>query len=164
MASGVHELQFNRAEVQWRGFSEIHSRDENHPATPDSSNVVERPPWRTAVEGWYTRYGDVGPVVAKADGKVVLLNGGDVLTLHVLATGLPTVPQNASRTFLLYSVGWNKEGDPNTVGGEQVLPLPGNAGTETRVSSGEDRGDDWQLRYNTRWVAHDHSHPAKTAK
>ena len=151
--SQIHKLKFDRADLAWRGFSEIRSRAEGHPRTPDYNNVSDRPPWRTALEGWYTRYGDVRELIAAADGKVALLNGGDALTLRCDAGDLPPVPHDMIRTFFLYSEGWNKEGDSNTVGGDKVEPLPGEAGANS--TEAQDAQNDWRLRYNTRWVPGD---------
>ena len=58
-AQQTHELFPTGAELQWRGFSELSSRAPGHPTTPDHDSVADRPPWRTAQEGWCTRYGDV---------------------------------------------------------------------------------------------------------
>jgi hypothetical protein len=41
-------------------------------------------------------------------------------------------------------VGWDKDGDHNVVNGDSVEPLPVVA-----------KDDDWQIRYNTRWVSKD---------
>jgi tetratricopeptide (TPR) repeat protein len=156
-AAAVHELKFNRANLDWRGFSEIGSSGAGQPPTPDYRIVSDSPPWHTSLEGWHTRYGDVYPLVAEADSQVVLLNGGDVLTLHARADDLPPVPRRMNRTFLLYSVGWNKEGDPNTFGGDKVEPLPGDA--ETAYADADDDRKDWRIRYNTRWIPLDYFHP-----
>jgi tetratricopeptide (TPR) repeat protein len=156
----VQRLRFEGAQLEWRGFSEISSRAEGHPSTPDYGKVSAQPPWYTAVKGWYTRYGDVTSLLARPDGKLTLLNGGDMLTLQADATKLTPIPAGMVRTFLLSSVGWNKEGDPNTVGGDQVAPLPGNAHAAS-VSVPEDE-DGWRRRYNTRQVAPDHFHPRRT--
>jgi hypothetical protein len=153
----VQRLRFDGAQLEWRGFSEIKSRAEGHPSTPDYGNVSDQPPWYTAVKGWYTRYGDVASLIAQPDDKLVLLNGGDVLTLHADAAKLTPIPRGMVRTFLLSSVGWDKEGDPNTVGGDQVEPLPGNA--HPASASASDDEDDWRRRYNTRRVSPVHFHP-----
>jgi hypothetical protein len=159
-ASCIHELDFTQADLAWRGFSEMRTRHDGHPTTPDFDTVHDLPPWRTAVEGWYTRYGDVQPLLSRADGKLALLNGGDVVTLHAPASALPPVPRGMVRAFLLESVGWNKEGDSNTVGGQYVLPLPHDVRADAGGPAHADQRSDWRLRYNTRWVAGDHFGPA----
>jgi hypothetical protein len=47
-----------------------------------------------------------------------------------------------TRSFFLYSVGWDKDADHNVIDGDTVEPLPVVA----------EVGDDWQIRYNTRWA------------
>jgi hypothetical protein len=138
----IHTVQPTSAQLQARGFSDIRARAVNHPSTPDWSTVFERPPWRTTPEGWMTRFGDVLPLVTHRDAKLVLMGGGDALELRFAASGLPSLERERTRTFFLYSVGWDKDGDYNVVSGNSVEPLPVVA---------ED--DDWRIRYNTRWVS-----------
>jgi hypothetical protein len=144
-AVDIHVARPVAAELQWRGFSEIRPRAPYHPTTPDWDTVFDRPPWRTTPEGWVTRYGDVLELVAGRDGELVMLNGGDALELRFAASDFPPLPSGATRTFFFYSVGWDKDGDHNVVDGDTVEPLPVVAGV----------GDDWRIRYNTRWVPKD---------
>jgi Tfp pilus assembly protein PilF len=139
----IHEARPVAADLQWRGFSEIRPRAPYHPTTPNWDTVLDRPPWRTTPEGWVTRYGDVLPLVAGRDGELVILNGGDSLELRFAASDFPPLPPGRARTFFFYSVGWDKDGDHNVVDGDTVEPLPVVAAA----------GDDWRIRYNTRWPA-----------
>lgn len=141
-----HRLNPQSATLRWRGFSEIRSRADGHPTTPDHAMVMDRPPWRTALQGWCTRYGDVLELVMHADGRMAVINAGDALMLEFGAGALPPVPKGQVRSFFFYSVGWDKDGDHNVVGGDAVEPLPIPVG-EVPVDD-----EDWRLRYNTRWV------------
>lgn len=143
-AFAQHSTLPAQADLAWRGFSEIRSRAPGHPTTPDFDAVSQRPPWRTALQGWATRYGDVAELVRRRDGRLVIVNAGDALELTFDAADLPPVAAGRERTFFFYSVGWDKDGDPNVVDGETIEPLP--------VASEE---DDWRVRYNTRWVPRD---------
>ncbi len=138
----IHSVQPANAEIQARGYSDLRARGPDHPPTPDWYTVFERPPWRTQLEGWITRFGDVRPLLMHRDAKLVLLGGGDALELLFPASELPPLEEGRSRSFFFYSVGWDKDGDHNVVGGDRVEPLPVVA---------ED--DDWRIRYNTRWVS-----------
>ena len=149
----VHELPPYSADLAWRGFSEIEQRSPGHPTTPDFNTVSEFPPWRTTLAGWCTRYGDVTELTVDRDDRLVLVNGGDALTLRFEAGGLPPVPNGMVRTFFFYSVGWDKDGDYNVVDGDVVGPLPSNG--ETTRQARPDDPDDWRIRYNTRWVPFD---------
>jgi hypothetical protein len=141
----IHVTQPVAAELRWRGFSEIRPRAPHHPTTPAWDRVFDRPPWRTTLEGWVTRYGDVLQLLAGRDGELVILNGGDALELRFAPSDFPPIPSGKTRTFFFYSVGWDKDGDHNVVDGDTVEPLPVLA----------ESGDDWRIRYNTRWVPKD---------
>lgn len=138
-----HELAPGAANLRFRGFAEIKSRAPGHPQTPAYEKVSARPPWRTTPQGWCTRYGDVLDLVSARDGRLVLVNAGDALTLRFNAKPLPPVPKGSRRTFFFYSVGWDKDADHNVVDGDQVEPLPVSA------------SGNWREKFNTRWVPAD---------
>jgi hypothetical protein len=140
----IHEALPTAAELRDRGFSEIRARRAGHPTTPDYDIVLERPPWRTAPEGWVTRLGDVLPLVAERDGRLAVLTGGDALRLD-FAAAFPEPAKGRTRSFFFYSVGWNKDGDHNVIEGDTVEPFP--------IATAEEN-DDW-LHYQTRWVPRD---------
>jgi tetratricopeptide (TPR) repeat protein len=145
-ASRIHERRFERASLGWRGFSEMRTAPDPVSRTPDFQRVADQPAWRTTVEGWCTRYGDVLPLLEARDGQLAILNGGDALTLECDASHFPPLPAGMVRTFFLRAVGWDKEDNTNTVEGESIDPLPGQTPTLTA-----DR--DWRRTYSTRWVA-----------
>lgn len=135
----IHRLAPDRAELYWRGFSEIRSRAADHPQTPKFEDVSARPPWRSTPQGWCTRYGDVLELVHERDERLIVLNAGDALRL-TFRDALPSLPPGQTRSFFFYSVGWDKDADHNVVAGDQVEPLPVR------------REGDWEREYNTRWV------------
>ena len=155
----VHELPLDTAYLGWRGFSDLATRRPGHPMTPDYNTVSDQPPWRTTLEGWCTRYGDVRELIEHDDGKIVILNGGDAMELSGAADVLPDPPRGMVRTFFLSSVGWNREDNANAVGGDRVHPLPRDPDAADRPDWDEE--DDWRLRYNTRWVPRNRFHPAR---
>lgn len=148
-ATQVHERAFSRADLGWRGFSRMQVAADGLTRVPVFSDVTEQPPWRTTVEGWCTRYGDVQELITETDGKIAVLNGGDALALECPEAAFPSVPAGFTRTFFLAVVGWDKEENANTVAGDTVGPLPGQPPT---VSGENDLPDDWTQRFNTRWV------------
>lgn len=145
-----HDLAATGADLYRRGFSDLRARALLHPTTPDYAQVAARPPWRTTPRGWSTRYGEVRDLLATRDGQMVIINSGDALRLTFPAAALPPVPPGMQRTFFFYSVGWDKDADPNNTDGDTVEPLPAEA----------DLTGDWWLRYNTRWVPADLFYPA----
>jgi hypothetical protein len=155
----VIELAPTSANLQWRGFSEIKSRAEGHPTTPDHDLVFQNPPWRGALEGWCTRYGDMLELVAARDNRLAIVNGGDAMTLRFTGDLLPSPPKGFARTFFFYSVGWDKDADANVVEGNTVEPLP----SEDPLGSVDFEADptDWRFRFNTRWVPRGRFQPAE---
>lgn len=136
------------AELRFRGFSELVARGPGHPTTPGQEQVASRPPWHAALEGWSTRHGDVLELAESRDGRLVIINSGDALRLRFRAEDLPPVPPGMERTFALHVVGWVKDGDHNTAGGDRVEPLPGAEGDVPSDAA-------WRAQYNTRWMARD---------
>jgi Flp pilus assembly protein TadD len=156
-AAHVHEQDFDRADLQWRGFSRVNLAADGVTHIPAFEDVADQPPWHTTVEGWCTRYGDLRELISATDGKIAVLNGGDALTLECPEAAFPPVPAGFTRTFFLSAVGWDKEENANTVGGDTVEPLPG----QVPVAAGEhDLPDDWTQRFNTRWVPRHRFAPA----
>jgi len=74
--------------------------------------------------GTLTRLGDVLPLLGKSDNELVVMSAGDALEVSFDGSGLPALPQGWRRDYLLYSVGWNKDGDPANGRGQTVGPLP----------------------------------------
>ncbi len=118
---------------------------------PQVPNLVAheraRRPGLTMVEGWCTRYGDIRPLVAKSDPMMAILNSGDGATIEFSASPLPARAAGHCATLMLYTRGWIKEADPNTLPDRRVEPLP-----VVRESPDAAPPVDWQLEYNTRWV------------
>ena len=79
--------------------------------------------WRD-LTGYYTRFGEVTPLLHASDDRYVIFNAGDQLTLSFDATTLPPLPAGWQRDFIFYSNGWVKDGDINTAHSQTVEPLP----------------------------------------
>jgi hypothetical protein len=97
----------------------------------------------------------VDELVRERDNALVLLNGGDELTLSFAADKLPAKPANATRDFFLYTVGWDKDSDFHVARGLTVGPLPWH-GMDDQLYGQQPRphlaNDGWIKKYNTRWV------------
>jgi hypothetical protein len=97
----------------------------------------------------------VDELVYKKDNALVLLNGGDELTLAFDASRLPPKSIGCVRDFYFYSVGWDKDSDFHVAWGATVEPIPFHGiddqlyGQQTRPPN---NGDWWIQKYNTRWV------------
>jgi tetratricopeptide (TPR) repeat protein len=145
-AAQTTELPPAFAKLQWHGFAELRPQSSDQPQVPNLAHISNAPPWLTNVEGWCTRYGDVTPLVVKSDLMMAVLNSGDGATIEFDAASLPARRPGTARTLLLYTRGWIKEADPNSLADRRVDPLPEAQDVETQPDT------DWQLKYNTRWV------------
>ncbi len=110
------------AQLQYRGFSRMYRESPHGPHLFDYSEVSTDPKWRD-LEGQYTRYGDVLPLLQDTDDQYIIMNAGDEIDI---AFDIPEAPlkEGWTRDFILYSNGWLKDGDLNTAEGNTVAPLP----------------------------------------
>jgi hypothetical protein len=111
-----------KAELRYRGFSEILQPSRTSPELPDYSRIAgTRQRWLDLV-GFYTRFGDVLELLAKVDDRYVIMNAGDEIALR-----FPAMPSPAAgwvRDYVFISDGWDKDGNFNTSFSKTVLPLP----------------------------------------
>lgn len=143
------------AELHWHGFGEHEDLPWFMPVTPIHDRLRSIAPWLVAPAGWCTRYGDVKELLVKKDDALVILNGGDEVTLKFRAADLPAKAAGAVRDFFLFSSGWDKDADYHVEAGLTVVPLPFH-GMNDQLYGREERpvidGDWWVKKYNTRWV------------
>ena len=148
-------LEPSTADLHWRGFSEYQELPWDQPLSPDYEQVKLKAPWLITPSGWCTRYGDVNELVRSKDDRLVLMNGGDELTLKFSQSQFPDASLGLKRDYFFFTSGWDKDADPHVVQGWTVEPLPWHGmndqlyGQESRP---EGAASDWQERYNTRWV------------
>jgi hypothetical protein len=142
-------------DLHWRGFARYADQPWYVPLTPIYNQVEQTAPWFAVPTGWCTRYGPVDELLAHRDDRLVILNGGDELTLKFAADRLPRKPDGFVRDFFLFASGWDKDADYHVVRGETVEPLPSHQMKDQlygqrNAPAGD--GDQWIQRYNTRWV------------
>jgi tetratricopeptide (TPR) repeat protein len=119
----VNDLQPVQADLHFRGFSKVSRKTPYSPHIPDYYNVIIDPKWRD-LTGFYTRYGDVLPLLLQSDSKYVIMNAGDEISLLFNAQDIPETATGWKRDFIFYNDGWLKDGDLNTACGQTVEPLP----------------------------------------
>jgi Flp pilus assembly protein TadD len=145
------------ADLHYRGFSRMYRRGGRYgPHWFAYDDVTQESPWRP-IEGAFTRFGDVLPLVGSADDMYVIMAPGDEVTLEFDAGAANELPPGWKRTFLLYTDGWIKDADMNTAFGNTVEPLPFHAIRQYPYAAGEsypaDAAHQRYLReYNTRVV------------
>ena len=111
------------ADLQYRGFSRMYKSSPFGPHLFDHDSVSTDPKW-IDLEGLYTRYGDVTPLLNETNDQYVIMNAGDAMTISFNADQAPPLPEGWKRHFILYTNGWLKDGDLNTAHGKTVEPLP----------------------------------------
>ena len=151
-------LNPDSADLHYRGFSEMYRPNPHAPHLFDYQQVTTKAQWRD-LAGYYTRYGDVNPLLQEVDDMYVILNAGDEITVEFDAARLPALKPGWVRDFILYSDGWDKDGDINTLTSQTVEPLPFHGMSAYPYPDTEHYPDDaahrrYRLEYNTRRVEH----------
>ena len=143
--------------LHYRGFSRMYRRGGRYgPQWFDYNDVSKESPWRP-IAGAATRYGDVTPLLDRADDQYIIMVPGDETTVEFDAGSVGAPPHGWTRTFLLYSDGWIKDSDLNTADGTTIGPLPYHAVTSYPYARGDayptDSARQRYLReYNTRII------------
>ncbi|MFL5480559.1 MAG: FG-GAP-like repeat-containing protein [Gemmatimonadaceae bacterium] len=156
-ASRITELEPASADLHLRGFSRMYRKGGRYgPYWFDYSQVTKESPWRP-IEGSFTRFGDVLPLLRKADDMYVIMGPGDEATLQFDASSATHLPVGWKRDFLLYTDGWIKDSDLNTAFGTTVNPLPYHSIKSYPYAAGDAYPTDsvhqrYQQEYNTRMV------------
>ncbi len=155
----ITELSPNHTDLHYRGFSKMYRPTSHAPHLFDYNEVETEKQWRD-LAGHYTRYGEVTSLLEKIDDMYVILNAGDEMTVEFDATGLPPLKEGWERDFILYSDGWDKDGDINTLSSQTVAPLPFHDMSAYPYPDAEKYPQTpehlrYQLEYNTRRVTHE---------
>ena len=161
-ATQVKTVRLNpeTAELRYHGFSVMTQTDKSAPEVPVYDQIESTGQrWRD-ITGYYTRYGDVRELLEKVDDRFVIVNAGDEIALQFAAP--PAPPAGWTRDFVFIGNGWIKDGDPNSLYSNTLLPLPSRDRTEytSLPASLEDdpvyrrHRSDWQ-EYHTRYVTPD---------
>ncbi|HEY1499916.1 MAG TPA: FG-GAP-like repeat-containing protein [Acidobacteriaceae bacterium] len=110
------------ANLRYRGYSEVRQANASSPEIPDYNRIVSTTQiWRD-LQGYYTRFGDVRPLLNQIDDRYVIMNAGDELALRFNAP--PPPPDGWVRDYVLAGDGWIKDGDYNSTFSSTVQPLP----------------------------------------
>ena len=158
----ITELSPNHTDLHYRGFSKMYRPTPHAPHLFDYNEVTTVKQWRD-LAGHYTRYGEVTSLLEKIDDMYVILNAGDEMTVEFDATRLPPLKEGWERDFILYSDGWDKDGDINTLSSQTVGPLPFHDMSAYPYPDAEKYPQTpehlrYQLEYNTRRVTHELPH------
>ena len=156
----ITHLAPSYADLHYRGYSVIDRANVSSPEIPEYNHLMASTQiWRD-LAGYYTRYGDVRPLLSKIDDRYVIMNAGDELSLRFPALAPP--PSGWVRDYIIAGDGWVKDGDYNSVNSATVLPLPYHARRDYD-SPPEPLEDEWVYRhhredwqtYQTRYITPD---------
>jgi hypothetical protein len=118
----TQRLSLSATDLRFRGYSLITQEGPVAPELAHYDTIVRTgQQWRN-LEGYYTRYGDVGALLERVDNRIVIMNSGDELRMRFQAVDPP--PPGWTRDFVFLSDGWLKEGDYNFQFSKTVQPLP----------------------------------------
>ena len=143
------------ADLHARGFSRMYRKGGRYgPYWFAYDDVTKESPWRP-IDGAFTRYGDVLPLLRGADDMYVIMAPGDETTIEFDAGSAARLPEGWKRDFLLYTDGWIKDSDLNTAHGTTVEALPFHAIRSYPYAKGEAYPADsahqrYRREYNTR--------------
>ena len=152
------------ADLHFRGYSRMYRKGgANGPHWFAYDDASRGAPWRP-IEGAFTRFGDVLPLLRQPDDRYVIMAPGDEATVEFDAASASSLPAGWRRTFLLYTDGWIKDSDLNTAYGTSVEPLPFHAIKQYPYAPGESYPSDsahaeYRRTYNTRVFSR---HPARS--
>jgi hypothetical protein len=120
----IHEqnLSLTKANLHYRGFSTLKPRTFEQPHWYDYNQLDATAGW-PYMEGYFTNYGEVLELLKQDDNRLVVMGSGDEMTLTFALPETP-LPAGWKRDFVLYSTGWDKDADLNTLEGQSSLPLP----------------------------------------
>jgi hypothetical protein len=145
------------ADLHFRGFSRMYRKGGRYgPYWFDYDDVAKESPWRP-IEGAFTRFGDVLPLLRNHEDMYMIMGPGDEATIEFDASSAKSLPAGWKRDFLLYTDGWIKDSDLNTAFGTTVNPLPFHGVQSYPYGPGEAYPNDaqhqrFQREYNTRLV------------
>ena len=112
------------ADHHYRGFSRLYRKGGMYgPHWFDYQKVQSEAIWRD-LTGMYTRFGEVNELLQEPDNMYIIANAGEETTIRFPASEVEQLPEGWTRDFLIYCVGWVKDGDMNTAEGNRVGPLP----------------------------------------
>ncbi|MCU0962949.1 MAG: FG-GAP-like repeat-containing protein [Pirellulaceae bacterium] len=152
----VQELAAREAHLHFRGYPRAYSPDGRRPNLYDYDNLDRNVAWKL-MTGHYTRFGDVRPLLERADDQYVIMGHGEEVTLRFAADDFGPVPAGCTRSFLLKTDSYCKDMDLYTAFPDTVEPLPFHGMSGYPYESHEAYPDTPETRryraeYNTRHV------------
>ncbi|TMQ33702.1 MAG: hypothetical protein E6K70_11660 [Planctomycetota bacterium] len=115
-------LPVSKATLETRGCPQEYSPDGRRPTLYNYDRLDAVPV--THLSGKLTRTGDVTQLLHERDDRFVIFGPGDEVTVHFDAGKLAPLPRGWTRSFVLRTWGYSKDGGPFTATGDTIEPLP----------------------------------------
>lgn len=146
----TQRLKLERADLRYRGFSEIKAADASSPELPTSyENIATtQQKWRDLI-GYHTRFGDVKPLLKGVDDRYVIMNAGDEMQLSFESPAPPAA--GFVRDWVFICDGWEKDGNFNTTWSKTVIPLPAHDLLDYTIAPTDLWHDPVYLRHKSDW-------------
>jgi hypothetical protein len=139
------------ATLRWVGYPRETKPDGGNPPVYDYGTLEPSMPWKT-MEGDFTRYGDVLPLVTKADDMYVVYGKGEEIGFQFDPSKLPPLPAGWKRSYVVRFDGWCKGQEMYTAFGSTVEPLPFHGMSNYPYRADERYPDDEaHRRYRAEW-------------
>lgn len=111
-----------RADLHDRGFSRPYRESPKGPTLFDYAHVTKEPMWRP-MEGFYTRYGNVQPLLLAPDDMYVAMSPSNEMTVEFDVHHAPDLKPGWVRDFIISTEGWMKEAETNGALAQTLEPL-----------------------------------------
>lgn len=140
------------ASLRWVGYPREVKPDGRNPPVYDYGTLDPSMPWKT-MEGDYTRFGDVLPLLTKPDDMYVIYGKGEEIEILFDPSSLPPLPGGWSRSYVIRFDGWCKGQELYTAHGFTVEPLPFHAMSHYPYDPAKERypDDEAHRRYRAEW-------------
>lgn len=156
------ELLPDEARLGFLGYPEAHDPDGRAPSLYTYDRIRSTELWGTH-EGYYTRYGDVRPLVSEIDDAYVITHHGDELRMRFAEKHLPPLPSGWKRSFMAFADGFGKDMDLNSARPNRVQPLPFHSMSGYPYPADESfPTSDLHRELNDRYVGPEHASPFHT--
>src|SRR5215469_3027267 len=123
IAVNSYEIPLTAANLEFRGYPEAIEGKSPGDLTYIYEKVSKTGPY-THQAGEYTRFGDVGELLRKADDRFVVFGSGEEVALEFNVAGLPALPRGWKRDYFFFADGFEKDMDFYAADFLSVEPLP----------------------------------------
>ncbi len=144
---------YQKSELRYGGYARHYELGDDGPRWYDYNHRTTNARWDYH-RGFFTRYGDVSPLLTGFDDRYVIMQHGDELAATFKAT---PISESHSLTFFLHITGWVKDLDSSTAVSQSVDPLPFRGMTDYPYGDDEsypftDENLEYLAEYNTRQI------------